>query len=909
MILGTEGGRLIQVGLQGAAFGGFEDLLPERKDRGSVESLAISPDGLKVAAGVILRRIADPRELPDSRSEVVVIRLDTRLPDRPSMPSESKVYACAFSADGSRLAFADGAKVVVQDLAAGGSARTLRGRGAAIPALGFLRDGLTVGFARSRPDPGSVPSYRGFDLLQRRAVPVRGEALQGAVTTDRGLTIRPATQYSLNVLDEANRGWTLNLDSNMDGRWRSFSFLPGRPRPMVAVGCRVGTVLFRLDADGRAVRTHIFAGHSGDVLALAPSPDGKWLATGSEDQTIRLWSLEGCDRPAELGATFLASPNGQTVVGDVRPMSFAETVGMKPGDVIETFQLNDPRPGSPTLLPSREEFLKKIAEGIEPNTKVSFHARRKGFAPNDPAGVAKYGTSLRDGPTLTLFPTEDREWVLWTPQGYYDSSVEGDFSFLGWQKNRGSLDGWKPSLFFRISEFERELRRPEVLDRLIRTGRIRPALASSAKPTLRAATPLPPPPPRTLAQGLPKAPRGPLVRPSPPPAVATIPRPPADARLVLATPPSIRFLGPSHREGAAVVSLIQTVEVRVQVEPQDGRPVVGLEATVEASAVPGYPRQIAPRAQAFEDTFRASLQPGLNRVVVRARNDRDKAGEASLEIYFADPKPRPPRVLLVAIAAGAFPQAPEHDIRFAEKDAPAALNALKGLADRSKLDVEMIGPLTGQAATSAQIDGVLDGLDQAIERRTVHPGDTVVMFLESHFLRFGAASAEGFAGADLTSPPSPKATIPAAKLAHVLGRLRTEARCQVVLMIDAIHDGASPQLQTRPFDDWVRELTFRKGVITVIASKDLPSLRGNDLGLFAWGLTQIDQPRNRQRFLGIRRPEVPLTLDELGRALSGVVGEESNSEQAVGYYIPASLSHRTPFLAPPTDGGRVVRAK
>ena len=39
----------------------------------------------------------------------------------------------------------------------------------------------------------------------------------------------------------------------------------------------------------RAVRT--FSGHSEDVLSLDLSPDGRWLATGSADDSVRLWEV------------------------------------------------------------------------------------------------------------------------------------------------------------------------------------------------------------------------------------------------------------------------------------------------------------------------------------------------------------------------------------------------------------------------------------------------------------------------------------------------------------------------------------------------------------------------------------------------------------------------------------------
>ena len=36
-------------------------------------------------------------------------------------------------------------------------------------------------------------------------------------------------------------------------------------------------------------RCHILKGHTGEVQALAVSPDGTWLASASNDHTLRIW--------------------------------------------------------------------------------------------------------------------------------------------------------------------------------------------------------------------------------------------------------------------------------------------------------------------------------------------------------------------------------------------------------------------------------------------------------------------------------------------------------------------------------------------------------------------------------------------------------------------------------------------
>jgi WD40 repeat protein len=42
----------------------------------------------------------------------------------------------------------------------------------------------------------------------------------------------------------------------------------------------------------------VLRGHDGVVYAVAISPDNRWLVTGSEDKTARLWDLRAKDPAA-----------------------------------------------------------------------------------------------------------------------------------------------------------------------------------------------------------------------------------------------------------------------------------------------------------------------------------------------------------------------------------------------------------------------------------------------------------------------------------------------------------------------------------------------------------------------------------------------------------------------------------
>src|SRR5262249_3931936 len=65
------------------------------------------------------------------------------------------------------------------------------------------------------------------------------------------------------------------------------------PNKGAAVICGARSLFLVNAATGKPIRE--FNGHTGNITAVAPSPDGRYFVTGSSDQTIRIWQPESED--------------------------------------------------------------------------------------------------------------------------------------------------------------------------------------------------------------------------------------------------------------------------------------------------------------------------------------------------------------------------------------------------------------------------------------------------------------------------------------------------------------------------------------------------------------------------------------------------------------------------------------
>lgn len=860
VVLGREDGLLVR--LDAATLlnpATFPNDGPEA-GKGFIEALAVSPDGTRLTVSAQRRPLERPGDRPDTECSIVVRSLpDGAVVERPFFTTDLS-RAVAYSPRGRYLALAGGLaqQIYVKDLRAPEKPwATLQGYGTSLWDVGFGPDGTVVGFARRvRTQDATRLAYEGFDLRARRFVPVDPEALARGPEAWDGWSIRPVDPYTLELVRAGAPARRLSLDPEKSGRWWSYRVVPpgpGHPEAVVAVGGRWGATLFRV-SDGAPTRT--LAGHQGDVYALAPSPDGRWLATASTDQTVRFWSLEGCDRVPPLGARLEPAADGTATVAEIRPRSFAQQMGLDRGDVVTR-----------VLVGGREVPLADWGRRLDaspPDTQVVLFVRR---GPQ----VLPFGSTKRDVPLLSLFPGTDREWVVWMPEGYYETSIAGDRRFLGWHQNHAPADDPRdlyalPTDYFPVDRFERRLRRRDVLDALVATADPAQALA--------------------------------LVRDLPEP-----------DRPVRVAPPVVRLLGPVGPAGGELVVEQPRLEVRAEAaaEGGDGRGIRAVEFLANSRR---YPEQTFPEPPPrVEVAETVELRPGPNVVSVTATDDQGVARTAEIEVTYREPKPEPApvpvpeappsRLIVRVVGVEDFrhPEAPK--IPYAERDADALSAFLVAPTGASRFAEGRVDARTlkGSEATADAVAAAFVELGEQVDSGQLGRGDTVFVAIETHFLRFDRGSLLLANDADAVAGPTPAPAVPADLVADTLARLAGYG-CTVMVLLDAVHSDLPRGWDPR-VDEWVRGLV-KQNVIALVASKTGPGQRltGYEHGAFAEAVVHALDEARRVRVEPWADPTGPVPLQDFLKSVERGVQELTGRRQFAGCYRPERISRRLTIFEP-----------
>lgn len=231
------------------------------------------------------------------------------------------------------------------------------------------------------------PEYS-FDFNTFTIKPNPGKAMHAELYSG-SLEVKQTGIYTLQLDKTA-----INNDQSEDGRILDYVVTP---EGKVIVGSDFSLKMY--SKTGSLIKE--FRGHRGGVRTVAVSRDGRYMASGSEDQTIKLWNLN------EMG-----------IVPSLREV-FSEE------DWIGYFESFDPEINELTKTKSSEAWSKVIAY-LKANKDKTY---RDLEAVNKNLGAIVI-------PFTNLFVSDDMEWISWVPTGYFHSSSQGGMYF-GWHINRG----------------------------------------------------------------------------------------------------------------------------------------------------------------------------------------------------------------------------------------------------------------------------------------------------------------------------------------------------------------------------------------------------------------------------------------------------------------------------------------
>lgn len=341
-------------------------------------------------------------------------------------------------------------------------------------------DGYRISLAEKRKETPTFSDYGeftvGFDLeemsvLRQDAMPTQ---LKRHNASDDWRLVPNSDGRSISIERNGREAASIELDPGFQGPVSAYCWLhndEGKVNGLAIGTANVnGIFLYSLPEDGECRLQRYLRDHNGQVTSLSVSHDGKYLASASTDQTVKVWSLAGLDARSDSfarvdawGASFRILDD-ELIVQDVSSGSVADRKGLKSDDRIS--QVTVEGENGTELRLSKAAEIKQVFE-THPlwRSIVITHVR-------DEEELKTGDIKVAWEPVATIFLDKEREWMIWTPEGVYNASAAGDQS-VHWIVMQGRT---KAPLVVRSDELRGDLEKPEVIENLLGQGNLENAI-------------------------------------------------------------------------------------------------------------------------------------------------------------------------------------------------------------------------------------------------------------------------------------------------------------------------------------------------------------------------------------------------------------------------------------------------
>lgn len=475
-----------------------------------------------------------------------------------------------------------------------------------------------------------------------------------------------------------------------------------------------------------------YRGHDSMVTSISVASSGKLFVTGSTDRTMRIWSLLN---HTPTGIFDFRYENSNVI--EVPPGSAANTAGIAVGDRIVSLDGLSLDQMYRLMLYGRFPYL--------PGQQVPVTLERSGqlYTVNLP---------LADGfdyvePLISVYVGDRNQWIMWTPEGYYDCSPGAD-SLIGWHVNRGSDQAAE---FYRVQQFRKQFYRPDVIRQVLKTGDFDVA-AKEVDAVI---------PNRTAKLDL-----------QDPDVFSDV------------APPKVQITFPNSNES------IDDARTFVEAVVTSANQLPITEVTLLHNGTPA--KVFRPRdekqQQRFEISHRLKLFPGRNQISLVAANSTSTSNsESSAVILTSTAIEKKQKVWVLAIGISEYKSAGDElkNLRFATADAQAFADSVQQHTSGKLYAAVQTKVLLNEAAGRAEI---LDGLQWLVDN--VQPGDVAMLFCSAH--GFLDDKDQFYLGTHEVQPDRLRAT--AVPWREVTGILHEELpACQRLVFLDSCHaEGIRP---------------------------------------------------------------------------------------------------------------------